>query len=227
MSAVDSSLTTRCQLAPRSLGPIVSRIALPGSNIADVSAKETLNDRVWYAFHCLQRVRGKPPAATAVEAQHDISRGTLSRLFKGDRKTVDNETLAKLATALNVTTDWLSRGIGERPKLTGAIRPRDERYEELDPSTWVEKSIAAGGLTIPTNNFQAAVATLFNELSVETIRAVAAEAVGHENERPAHHWGARLHEVERASRSASRSDDEAPKKRATTKKRDEPRRKAS
>lgn len=167
-------------------------------------AEETLNDRVWYAFHCLPRVRGKPPAATAVETEHAISRGTLSRLFKGDKKTVDSSTLVKLSKALGVTMEWLTSGVGERPKLTGAMRPRDERHAELDPSTWVAKSIAAGGLTIPTNNFQAAVATLFNQISVETIRIVGEEAIGHENERPAHHWGGRLHEVELAQSGRER-----------------------
>lgn len=167
---------------------------------------ETINDRVWYAWHCLPRdKRGKPPSWKGLEKKYAISQATFSRLASGERKTVDLETLPRLAEALGVGVLWLLKGDGDRPKLTGPYRPRAERYEEFDPTAWGARVTAAGGVDAvitPSNPFQAAVQTLLLDVSEETITRVAEEAKGVESTRPAHHWGARLRTVEQEVRAA-------------------------
>lgn len=104
---------------------------------------ESLADRAWWAFHSLPRDRlGRPPAATALEQAHGLSRGTLGKIFSGSRKTAEASTLARMAKALNVTADWLASGIGSTPRPTGFVPPRpgaDPTSIRGEPGAWVAR----------------------------------------------------------------------------------------
>jgi transcriptional regulator with XRE-family HTH domain len=96
----------------------------------------TLADRAWFAYHCLPRdPDGKPPAATALEerSQPPISRGTLSKTFSGKRTKHTAEVMDRVAKVLHTTVDFLLKGEGEPPKLTGPLPPRPASF---DPETW-------------------------------------------------------------------------------------------
>jgi hypothetical protein len=102
----------------------------------------TLNDRVYFAYHCLPRnKRGKVElSARKIEEAHDLPQALLNKLFSGERKTVSSETAPKLATALRVSLMWLLEGDGDPPQLTGPIEPRKDKYGAHDPSYWLEKA---------------------------------------------------------------------------------------
>lgn len=173
----------------------------------DVENLGTIADRAWYAWHCLPRSKkGKPPSWKSLEKEYGVATTTFSKLFSGERKTVELETLPKMASALRVSEMWLYKGEGEVPKLSGPLEHRHDRYEEFDPAAWAARAEAAGGvdsIVTPKNAFEAAVQTLLLDVSAETIRAVADEARGHENERPAHHWGRILRDREQQRRAAA------------------------
>jgi transcriptional regulator with XRE-family HTH domain len=142
----------------------------------------------------------------ALEAEFDLPPTTLSRLFSGERKTVELKTLPKLAAALRVSEMWLFKGEGQAPTLTGRFTSRRDQFGlEADFEELGEKINAMGGdataLARPRNNFEAAAQTLIFQLSEEAIAAVAAEAKGLEDSKPPHHWGKRLQEVEQEKRA--------------------------
>ena len=154
---------------------------------------DSINDRVWWALHALPRgADGRHPPMTSVETsvKPRVSQGTLSKLCKGDRTYVNPGTLAKLAEALRVSQEWIMLGKGEPPELTGPIADRRATYGIRDA---LADAVAA--YVAPRNNFDTAVQTLGPTLDEEAVREVAAEALGHENERPPHHWGKRLQEA--------------------------------
>lgn len=100
----------------------------------------TLADRVWFAWHCLPRdARGKPPPITAIEVQAGLSRGSIGRLLRDERKDMRTASLARLAPVMKTTIQWLASAEGEPPHLTGPIFPRD-------PSTidWAEAPDESG-----------------------------------------------------------------------------------
>src|SRR3954465_11578782 len=51
---------------------------------------------------------------TALEAQARLSKGYLSRVLSGERKSIGGEKLAKIAAACGVRAEWLVTGEGER-----------------------------------------------------------------------------------------------------------------
>lgn len=168
---------------------------------------ETLGDRVWWAWNCLPRERGKPPAWKKLEAEHKISAATFSKLVDGSRSTVDLDTLTKLATALNVSEDWLRKkpNAGPDPMPTGSLQGRkeDNRYAGLDPFATVRKYAAIGGYDPKSPNpFQ--VAALYHGTTVDAdiIEAVANDARGREGTRTAIGWGRELLERQNARNAA-------------------------
>lgn len=99
-------------------------VLLPAGNVRPVKMDTTVAERAWWAYHCLPRdKRGKPPAATRLESSVGLGRGTLGRLFSGERVPIP-ENLEKAATALEVTSAWLTFGEGVAPSLTGPLPPR-------------------------------------------------------------------------------------------------------
>lgn len=179
---------------------------------------ESLNDRVWYAWNCLPRIdRGKPPSWKSLEKKFEISGATFSKLVSGERSTVDADTLTKLARALEVTVAWLASGEGEPPKPTGPIKPRQSRFEELDPMTWVAKYESIGGVMIERPNpFQIAALYHGGEVDKDIIEAVAVEARGREDTRTKVGWGRELLERQhRRDAQKSAKKRKAPRKSET------------
>lgn len=138
---------------------------------------ETINDRAWYAWQCLPRKRtkkgalGKPPSYRSLERDYDISPATLSKLFSGDRKTVELGTIPKLAAALRVTERWLMHGEGQPPELTGPYKPREDKFADHDPATWVQLATTEDGdidvtRLLEQNNFTQAVQKLRKTLKL-------------------------------------------------------------
>jgi hypothetical protein len=98
---------------------------------------ESLADRVWFALHCLGRDHyGRPPAPTTIERQHRLGRGLIAKLYRERQRALEDDTLSRLATALEVSPEWLKSGIGEPPKLTGNLPPRPTAVSP--PSSEVE-----------------------------------------------------------------------------------------
>lgn len=180
----------------------------------------TFNDRVWFAWHCLPRSRsGRPPPYAKLERREDgtqrVAYATISKIMTGERKSVDPDTLFELAEIFHVTPAWLQKGDGPPPTPTGVVPPRSEheRYAAYDPETWIATGADDAQIRLPAkgahmfvpprNNFEVAVHAMHPDISLEAIRKVFFdEAAGHENDRQAHHWGARLREAELLERAA-------------------------
>ncbi len=79
----------------------------------------SLAERVWFAFNCLPREKGTLPKPKPWEARHGLSNGQLLKICTGTEPSAS--TLAKLATALGVTTDWLVYGTGQPPRMVAAF----------------------------------------------------------------------------------------------------------
>lgn len=89
-----------------------------------VTPGESLPERAWWAYQCLPRdASGKPPASTKLDVDHGLGRGTLLRLFKGER-TPGGDTMVRVARALGVSVGWLLAGEGAAPKPSGPLAPR-------------------------------------------------------------------------------------------------------
>jgi len=58
------------------------------------------------------------------EEEHRISNGNLGKLFSGQRRSARPEVAAKIATALNVSEEWLLLGRGPWPEATGTVPQR-------------------------------------------------------------------------------------------------------
>ncbi len=199
--------TTGSQGTSERLGtyPIAFAVVSGQHDAVSTPPLDTLNDRVWYAWHCLPRgANGRPPPWKPFEKLHGIALATFQKLATEDRRSVDFETLVKLARALGVTTDWLSKGEGPAPTPTGPVSSRAERYalaQTLDATmAKVEAGGGVGPATEPTTQLQMAVATLLEEISPETIAKVTAEHKGAEDTKPAHHWGRILRDEEKVQR---------------------------
>lgn len=164
---------------------------------------ESLSDRVWFAWNCLPRTnRGKPPSWKQLEKDFEISGATFSKLVSGERSTVDSDTLGKLAQALNVTTDWLTKRKGDDPTPTGPVRSREKRFDAYDPSTFVAKYDAIGGALIERPNpFQVAVLYHGRDIDKSIVEALAKEAAGREETRTAIGWGREL--IERQNKRSA------------------------
>lgn len=84
-----------------------------------------LADRAWLAYHSLPRdEKGRPPSRRKVEQSNELPPSVLSKLFTGERKSVDASTLFKLAKAFGVSATWLQTGEGDPPLPTGRVPPR-------------------------------------------------------------------------------------------------------
>ena len=115
------------------------------------AAAESFANRVWLAYHSLPRdAKGRPPSRRQVELENDLPRSILSKLFTAERQTVEGATVVKLSRALAVTADWLLSGVGEPPRPTGPVPPRnldtpptgDERT--FSGQSWPEATTAMG-----------------------------------------------------------------------------------
>ncbi len=171
---------------------------------------ESFADRAWLAWHSLPRdERGKPPSMAAVERSvtPPLSNGTLQKIFNETKKSPGRQpTQEQLAKALQADFNWLIRNLpgAPAPTPTGPVPSRHVEYGIHDAlATMAGKAIAAGGagaIVTPSNPLEAAVLTLIEQLSAETIEEVMTAAKGHEHEKPAHHWGRELTEREHARR---------------------------
>lgn len=85
--------------------------------------EDTIAGRAWWAYNALPLEDGEPPPPTVLDARADVGRGTLRRLFRGER-TPTAENLAKLARELRVSPGWLSFGGDEWPTLSRPLPPR-------------------------------------------------------------------------------------------------------
>jgi DNA-binding Xre family transcriptional regulator len=85
-------------------------------------APQTLADRAWVAYHALPRdERGRLPSYRSLELAHGLPLAVLSKLFNGERTTVESDTLAKLATALAVSPGWLASSAGDHRAVTRLV----------------------------------------------------------------------------------------------------------
>jgi len=135
-----------------------------------------LGDRIWYAWHCLPRARGRTPRKEHFERDHGLPRGLLGDLFSGARQYVSDDVLRKLAEALRVTPEWLRTGEGALPTLTGMVKSREVKYPMLDVATVeaalsVEAEAAAGS---PLSNFARAALRIGDRISRRAV-AIARE----------------------------------------------------
>jgi DNA-binding Xre family transcriptional regulator len=53
-----------------------------------------------------------------VEEEHGLPGASLNKIFSGSRKSVESDTLVRLAEALAVTVEWLWSGKGVPPTAT-------------------------------------------------------------------------------------------------------------
>lgn len=174
----------------------------------------TFADRVIWAWNSLPRKKGRPPAWKLLEREHGVPLATFSKLFSGERSTVTLATLPRLAEALQVKEEWLTRREGPDPVPTGTIIGRGEdRYGDIDPSAWVRKYSAIGA--IPPggpNPFQVAALYLGSDVDADIIEELAAEARGREDTRTAQGWGAELKRRQDARKAAQAAEKEAKKR---------------
>jgi hypothetical protein len=91
-----------------------------------VTELSSLAERSWLALHALPRVNnyGDPPSYRSLERRFDLPPSVFSKLFAGERHSVDTPTLQKLATALRVSVEWLATGVGQPPEPTGPVPTR-------------------------------------------------------------------------------------------------------
>jgi hypothetical protein len=172
----------------------------------------TLGDRVWWAWNALPRKAGKPPTWKSLERDFKIPLASFSKLVKNDRRSVDSETLPKLAAALHVSEAWLVRRDGPDPKPTGALLGREEGHSDVLDAL-VRKHAVAGGLGgEKPNPFQVAVLYHGSAIDADVIEAVANEARGREESRTALGWGRVLVERQRAKNEAKQAAKAAKKK---------------
>lgn len=170
----------------------------------------TYAERVWYAYQCLPRAKGKGRRhglPTYRSLENDPKRNpdptkpalaTWSKLFSGERTDPRTETKKLIADTLGVDRAWLELGIGTPPQLTAPYRPMplDETLAEHDPSEWARKYDAIGGPSGPPNNFQVAVLFLGSALTTKTVEAGAARAQGREHEMTPLGWARVLTEIQ-------------------------------
>jgi hypothetical protein len=92
-------------------------------------------ERAWLAWHSLPRdENGKPPTRRSLEVNYGLSQAVVSRLFGGYIKTVEAQTLIKLARALHVDPTWLATGVAKAPTPTGPMVPLPGSY---DPASFI------------------------------------------------------------------------------------------
>lgn len=117
--------------------PLRNVLSIDYSDASHMPHLPTLPDRLWYAYHCLPRgADGKPPSYRALERDHDLSNGLLSRLMHGERLAIEHETWKRLHAAMRVAPPWLDYGGPNGPpppKGLIPLRPGTERrYGDLD-----------------------------------------------------------------------------------------------
>lgn len=119
---------------------------------------ETVSDRAWLAYHSLPRdSAGKPPKRVDLERAHGLPQALFSKLFRGARVSFSMKTWKAIASALQVSLDWLVNGDGEPPSPTGPVpeRPGQSRAPNLsDPANWVAIATAPDGSLDPSRLLQ-------------------------------------------------------------------------
>lgn len=167
---------------------------------------DTFAERVWYAYQCLPRPKGKLPSKESLENYVDPktglqrgrddgpSFGTFSKLFKGNKVEPRPETRAKIANVLGVDVRWLDYRDGTQPRLTGPYRRmrKDESLAEYDLGEQVKKYDAIGGVDGQSNHFRTAVLFYKSVLDLRAIEDVAKAANGRENGEEPIEWARQL-----------------------------------
>jgi hypothetical protein len=150
--------------------------------------------------------RREPPGRKKLEEKHGIANGTMGSLIHGARTEVRSETMPKLATALQVSVEWLTTGAGAPPKLTGHIGPRPENlYPEADTLAIAQQAKETGVLEL--NNLEQAIRDLKaakTEWLPETkgtrlfLAQFREKYRGQEADRTAVQWGVVLYDAKRS-----------------------------
>jgi len=111
----------------------------------------TFPDRLWYAYHCLPRdAGGELPSYRALERDHGLSSGLISRLMRGERPAIEHETWKKLHVAFRVPPPWLDYG-GQNgpppPRVAVPLRPgiAGVRYGDLPEWESIVAMVSAPG----------------------------------------------------------------------------------
>lgn len=98
---------------------------------------KTFSERAWLAYHSLPRRKsGKPPSQSELEEQYGLNKATFYKVFVRGRQ-VSIDTLPKLASALNVSVEWLTTGRGDPPTPSGYVPPMPGTPEALLPPSLV------------------------------------------------------------------------------------------
>lgn len=114
-------------------------LALNGS-AATSTGPDAFADRCWLSWHALpRRENGKPPSWRSLELANGLPDGTLSKIFKGDRKQHALSTYQRIAAALQVDVVWLVYGQGTPPAVVGTLPARDAPADRGD----IERAIAS------------------------------------------------------------------------------------
>ncbi len=86
---------------------------------------QSLADRAWFAWNCLPRdERGDRPKIRELERANGLTNGSLHRLITGVSVRPGFAQLAKMATALNTTPEWLQFEKGTAPTTSWPVPPR-------------------------------------------------------------------------------------------------------
>ena len=87
---------------------------------------QTLPERAWFAYNCLPRARnGGLPPVKPLELAHGLSNRTLHKIFSGATVDPGGKTLVGVSNALEVSIDWLLKGVGKAPTLVSPMVPLD------------------------------------------------------------------------------------------------------
>ena len=113
---------------------------VPKGAASGIAGSDAFADRCWLAWHALpRRENGKPPSWRSLELANGLPDGTLSKIFKGDRKQHALSTYQRIAAALRVDVVWLVYGQGTPPAVVGALPPRDAPADRGD----IERAVAS------------------------------------------------------------------------------------
>ena len=163
----------------------------PGADAQQLEVPlNTYRERVWYAYHCLPRTRGRLPGLVSLGERRGAK--VLADVFHGRRDAPSKKIRAWIADVLEVSQDWLDRGEGEPPTLTGRYKAIPELDPEIiaqDPSEWARRWNALGPMIgRKSNNFQAAALSIRGYIRTEILEQVGVEARGRENSKTIVEW---------------------------------------
>lgn len=82
-------------------------------------------DRLWHAYCCLPRdEHGELPSLSELERVHNLSRGTMSRAFTGQRTQHSRKTFHAMCAAVKAAEAWIEFGGTNAPTTTEVVPPR-------------------------------------------------------------------------------------------------------